>query len=219
MSDSERHPGATEGTSTHLNLQDARCLLLEHGSPKEAWVEHCHQVAKVAHHVGAALLQAGAKFDLELLEVRALLHDIGRSKTHGALHGWSGYVLLKNEGFAREGRGCLTHWLKGRSIEEVRDNPIWEPSLAEKAYAALEPAEWELADSVMSVADSCVQHTSVVPMHQRHRDLNDRYGESVWLTRAAELAESQAAEIEEILGFSLDVLLAPLHGNHHHADA
>lgn len=213
MSEEGKHPGATEGTQVHLNLHDARCLLLEHGSPREPWVEHCHQVAKVAHHVGAALLQAGADFDLELLEVRALLHDIGRTKTHGALHGWSGYVLLKNEGFAREGRGCLTHWLKGRAIEEVRDNPIWEPSLAEKAYAALDPPEWELADSVMSVADSCVQHTSVVPMHQRHRDLNERYGESVWLTRAAELAESQAAEIEEILGFSLDVLLAPLHGN------
>ncbi|MHC4379647.1 MAG: HDIG domain-containing metalloprotein [Planctomycetota bacterium] len=203
---------------TTLNLQDARCLLLEHGSPTEAWVEHCHQVAKVAHHLGAALLQAGAEFDLELLEVRALLHDIGRTKTHGALHGWSGYRLLHGLGFALEGRGCLTHWLKGRSQEEVAENAIWEPSLAARAFAALDPPVWELADSVLSVADSCVQHTTVVPMAVRHRDLNERYGESVWLTRAMELAESHAAEIEEALGFPLDALLAPLYGDPSHAD-
>lgn len=209
---------AEDQEPTTLTLQDARCLLLEHGAPTEAWVEHCHQVAKVAHHIGAALIQTGADFDLELLEVRALLHDIGRTKTHGALHGWSGYRLLHAQGYAQEGRGCLTHWLKGRSQEEVAENPIWEPSLAARAFAALDPSAWELADSVLSVADSCVQHTAVVPMAQRHRDLNDRYGESVWLSRAMELAESHAADIEEALGFPLDDLLAPLYRDPSHAD-
>lgn len=197
-------------TDSRLNLHDARCLLLDCASPTEAWVEHCHQVAKVAHHVGAALQRAGAEFDLELLEVRALLHDIGRSKTHGALHGWSGYCLLKGEGFAAEGRGCLTHWLKGRSHTEVAESDLWEPSLADRAFEALGP-HWDLADSVLSVADSSVQHTTIVPMAARHRDLDQRYGKSPWLTRAAELAESQAAEISDALGFSLDDLLAPLY--------
>lgn len=202
-----RDPGLTD---SRLNLHDARCLLLDRASPTEAWVEHCHQVAKVAHHVGAALQRAGAEFDLELLEVRALLHDIGRSKTHGALHGWSGYCLLKGEGFAAEGRGCLTHWLKGRSHIEVAESDLWEPSLADRAFEALGP-HWDLADSVLSVADSSVQHTTIVPMAARHRDLDQRYGKSPWLTRAAELAESQAAEISDALGFSLDDLLAPLY--------
>ena len=202
----------------HLSLQDARCLLLEHGSPRDPWVEHCHQVAKVSHLVGAALLQCGQDFDLELLEVRALLHDIGRTKTHGALHGWSGYCLLKAEGYAAEGRGCLTHWLKGRSQEEVAANAIWEPSLADRAFAALNPPIWELADSVLSVADSSVQHTTVVPMLQRHRDLTERYGESTWLTRAAELAEAHVAQIGEALGFPLDDLLTPLYADPSHAD-
>lgn len=197
-------------SESSLSLHEARCLLLDRASPTESWVEHCHQVAKVAHHLGAALQQAGADFDLELLEVRALLHDIGRSKTHGALHGWSGYCLLKGEGYASAGRGCLTHWLKGRSHAEVAKSELWEPSLADSAFAALGP-DWDLADSVLSVADSSVQHTTIVPMAERHRDLDQRYGKSPWLTRARELAESQAAEISDALGFSLDDLLAPLY--------
>jgi len=195
---------------SRLSLHDARVLLLKFASPSEAWVEHCHQVAKVAHHLGAALQQNGAEFDLELLEVRALLHDIGRAKTHGPLHGWSGYCLLKGEGFPDAGRGCLTHWLKGRSHAEVVACNLWEPALAGRAFEAL-GSKWDLADSVLSVADSSVQHTTIVPMAERHADLDARYGKSVWLTRAAELAQSQAAEINDALGFSLDDLLAPLY--------
>jgi len=195
---------------SRLGLHDARVLLLQFASPREDWVEHCHQVAKVAHHIGAALQQTGSEFDLELLEVRSLLHDIGRAKTHGPLHGWSGYCLLKGEGYASAGRGCLTHWLKGRSHAEVAESQLWEPSLADSAFQALGP-DWDLADSVLSVADSSVQHTKIVPMAVRHADLDARYGKSVWLTRAQELAESQAAEISDALGFPLDDLLAPLY--------
>ncbi len=206
-------------SSSRLDFSQAQALLRQHANPKDAWVGHCHQVAKVARCLGTALLQAGADFDLDLLEVRALLHDIGRSKTHGPLHGWSGFCLLQAAGHAAEGRGCLTHWLKGRSLEEVAANEHWQPSLAHKAFAALDPPQWELADSVLSVADSSVQHTTIVPMAQRHQDLLARYGSSPWLQRAAELAESHAAELEECLGFPLDQLLHPLFGDTDHAHA
>jgi len=202
---------------SRLDIAQAHAFLHQHANPSDAWVGHCRQVAKVARHLGDALLDAGADFDLELLEVRALLHDIGRSKTHGPLHGWSGFCLLQAAGYAREGRGCLTHWLKGRSLEEVAANPHWQPSLAGKAFAALDPPSWELADSVLSVADSSVQHTTIVSMTQRHQDLIARYGPSPWLQRAAELAANHAAELEESLGFPIDQLLHPLFGDSDHA--
>ncbi|MCP4092458.1 MAG: HDIG domain-containing protein [Planctomycetes bacterium] len=192
---------------------DAERILVEHSPEQEAWPHHCRQVAKVARLIGEALLDQGHSLDVELLTSQALLHDIGRAKTHGPLHGWTGFVMLRDLGFPKSGRGCLTHWLKGRAVDEVRAAKAWKPSLADRAFKALEPTLWELADSVLSFADSSVQHTTIVPVTQRHQDLLDRYGDSSWLRRAAELGEDHGAEITAALGFPVEHLLTPLFGD------
>lgn len=192
---------------------DAELILVEYAPELEAWPHHCRQVAKVARVLGEALLDQGHELDVDLLISQALLHDIGRAKTHGPLHGWTGFVMLRDLGYPRSGRGCLTHWLKGRSVEEVRAAKAWKPSLADRAFAALEPSAWELLDSVLSFADSSVQHTTIVPIAQRHLDLFERYGDSTWLRRAAELGEHHGAEITAALGFSVERLLTPLFGD------
>lgn len=196
-----------------LGPADADLLLTELAPAEQAWPHHCRQVAKVARVLGESLLQAGHHLDLDLLITQALLHDVGRAKTHGPLHGWTGFVMLRELGHPESGRGCLTHWLKGRSLDEVRESPAWKPSLAERAFAALDPTGWQLLDSVLSFADSSVQHTTIVPINERHQDLLDRYGDSRWLRRAAELGEQHGAEIAAALGFPVERLLTPLFGD------
>ncbi len=194
-----------------LPPEEARRLLRRLAPPDERWPRHCLQVARVARRLGEALRAAGVELDLDLLESQALLHDVGRARTHGPLHGWTGWVLLRSMGHAPEGRGCLTHWLKGRSPEEVVAAGF-RPHVVAQAFAALEPVPWDLADSALSVADSSVRHDVVVPMAERHADLLERYGDSDWLRRHAELGAAHAAAIEEVVGVPLDELLAPLHG-------
>jgi hypothetical protein len=196
-----------------LSPADAELLLTEWSPPEGLWPLHSRQVARVADLIAAALAEAGTTLERPSLVAQALLHDVGRAKTHGPLHGWTGYVMLRERGHADAGRGCLTHWLKGRSFEEVRDATTWEPSLAEKAFAALEPHPWDLLDTVLSFADSSVQHTTIVPFQDRHQDLLDRYGDSTWLRRATELATAHGAEIDAALGFPVETLLSPLFGD------
>lgn len=198
-----------------LSVAAAEALLAQHSPADEAWPRHCRQVAKVARHLAEALLKQGVMSpeEAQLLEVQSLLHDIGRSRTHGPLHGWSGYVMLRALGHAREARGCLSHWLKGRDLHEVQPSRLWTAEFATRAWSELHPPPWTLLDSALSVADSSVQHTTIVPLRQRHEDLYTRYGDSPWLRRAAELAELQAEQLSAALGCSLDAYLDPLFGD------
>lgn len=190
----------------------AQAFLDRHAPPGESWPLHCRQVAKVARKVGEELAARGARVDPDLLEVQALLHDIGRSLTHGPLHGWTGFVLARAHGHALEGRGCLAHWLKGRAPEELRGGRLTDAFIG-RAFAVFEQDPWCLADSVVSLADSCVQHTTIVSLEARHADLLRRYGDSLWMRRAAELAGQHAAEVSAALGSPVEELLAPLHGD------
>lgn len=196
-----------------LARNEARELLEEHAPHGENWPLHCRQVARVAERISAALRGAGAALDLDRTWVRALLHDIGRSRTHGPFHGWTGFVLLRSLGHPDDGRGCLTHWLKGRTPAEVAASPVFRGPVVERAFAALDPPGWTLEDSVLSLADSGVKHSTVVAWRERHADLIERYGDSHWLRRAGELADEHAAEVSSALGFPVEEILTPLHGD------
>lgn len=198
-----------------MTPQEARAYLASRARPEEGWVRHSRQVARVAVALGRALAAAGRPVDLPALEVQALLHDVGRSLAHSPLHGWAGYVLLRRDGAPQDGRGCLVHWLKGREPAEVAATTSLPRAFLDRVYAALDPREWRLEDSVLSVADSCVRHDQVVGVDERHGDLIRRYGDSVWLRRAWELARAQAADLEAAVGRPLDEVLAPLRAAGH----
>ncbi|MFH1327279.1 MAG: HDIG domain-containing metalloprotein [Candidatus Bathyarchaeota archaeon] len=53
-------------------------------------IQHCKKVAELAICISTALSKKGIEINLKVVEVGALLHDIGRSKTHSVLHGYYG---------------------------------------------------------------------------------------------------------------------------------
>jgi uncharacterized protein (TIGR00295 family) len=71
-----------------------RCieLLKECGCSKEV-INHCKEVKDLAVRIAE---KAGA--DVMLVEAGALLHDIGRSKTHGIKHGIKGAKIARDNG-------------------------------------------------------------------------------------------------------------------------
>ena len=196
-----------------MTPNQAQELLDRHAPPGEQWPLHCRQVARVAVALADAAQARGHAVDRPGLEVQALLHDIGRSRTHGPMHGWSGFVLLRSLGHAAHGRGCLTHWLKGRTARELAEQTDLSSAFVDQVYASLDPGHWTLQDSLMSIADSSVRHTTIVPLADRHDDLLHRYGDSPWIRRTIELGEQQADEVGDLLGVAVDEVLAPLHGH------
>lgn len=197
-----------------MKPDQARRFLARRGNPGEAWVAHSFQVAKVADRLGRALLQQQPDLDLDLdrVYVQALLHDVGRSVAHSPLHGWTGFVLLRARGESDAGRGCLAHWLKGRNRREMVATSDLSQGFVDRVFQSWQPDRWTLTDSLVSVADSSVANTTIVPLAQRHADLYRRYGDSRWLRRAEELALEHSQEIGQHLGRPVDSLLAPLYG-------
>jgi uncharacterized protein (TIGR00295 family) len=74
----------------------ALALHKELGSSKEI-VEHCDAVARVARTIAQKFIAKGIAVDSESIYAAALLHDIGRTKTHSVAHGYVGAELLKEK--------------------------------------------------------------------------------------------------------------------------
>lgn len=76
-----------------ISRQEALELLREAGTPENV-ITHgeavCRKALELAKKIGEG--------DPELVEIGALLHDIGRSKTHGIDHGVAGAEMLRKEG-------------------------------------------------------------------------------------------------------------------------
>jgi uncharacterized protein len=68
-------------------LRESQC------SPKV--IKHCKAVAELALETAEKCKQNGLNVNLELVEIGALLHDIGRSKTHSVHHAVVGAEILK----------------------------------------------------------------------------------------------------------------------------
>ena len=72
--------------------------LLEKENTPENVIEHCKAVCKKAMKIAANFDNA----DKDLIRKGALLHDIGRSKTHGITHAVVGVEIAKKYGYSTD---------------------------------------------------------------------------------------------------------------------
>ena len=63
-------------------------------------IKHCKAVAEIAVEIAKACEEKGLKVDLELVETGALLHDIGRAKTHSVHHAIIGAQIAEELGLS-----------------------------------------------------------------------------------------------------------------------
>lgn len=80
-----------------LTREEALNLLREAGCSRRV-VEHCLAVAKKAIEIARQIRANGYEVDLKLVELGALLHDVGRARTHDIEHGVEGAQLLRSRG-------------------------------------------------------------------------------------------------------------------------
>jgi uncharacterized protein len=87
-------------------------ILRQSGCPKNV-VKHCEVVAELAMEIGEACQKKGLNVDLELVEIGALLHDIGRSKTHSVHHAVIGARIAKSVGLPEEVQAIIKRHVGG----------------------------------------------------------------------------------------------------------
>jgi uncharacterized protein len=84
--------------SNRLPSREQAIQLLRENQCPDKVIFHCQAVAKLALQIASELQHKGFKVDLNLVEAGALLHDLGRSKTHTVDHAIIGVELAQKAG-------------------------------------------------------------------------------------------------------------------------
>jgi len=80
--------------------EQALQLLLQSGCLRNV-IKHCEAVAELALEIAKVCKEKGLDVDLKLVEVGALLHDIGRAKTHTVHHAVIGAEMAESFGLSK----------------------------------------------------------------------------------------------------------------------
>lgn len=148
---------------------------------------HSLQVANKALEIANQIKKE--KVNTQLIEIGALLHDIGRSKTHGFKHALIGGKILRERGFPdRVARICETHILGGLDKEDAR-----EIGLPEKDYLPE-----TLEEKIVCLADKHTSGTKYVSIEKRFENWFRKYGKSKLLLKSKKRVEQIQKEIESL---------------------
>ena len=154
-----------------------------------------HSVRRHSEKVAAKALEIAnkitkAEVDINLVEIGALLHDIGRTKTHGFKHALIGGKILRKRGFSEQlARICETHILGGLDLEDAK-----RFGLPEKEYLPI-----SLEEKIICLADKHMAGTNEVSITERFNRWFQKYGRSQILLKSKKRIEKIQEEIERLM--------------------
>jgi uncharacterized protein len=139
--------------------------------------------------------------DVERTEILGLLHDLGRSRGHSLRHGIEGYLLLQREGRPAEGRICLRHLLKGRTLEEaVKLGMLTEQERLKLTSNGWQPGALSLEEKIVTVADAMISDTGLAPIEEKYANARRRYGAQPHHYQDEGWVKKLADELSRLLG-------------------
>ncbi|MHC4971553.1 MAG: NUDIX domain-containing protein [Planctomycetota bacterium] len=143
----------------------ARALLAAEAGDQTPVVRHTAHVAAMAR----ALADAWGGLDPDYVEAAAWLHDIGRTRTHGARHPIEGFRLAVEKGHGGYAAPCLSHYTKGRPHGEFG-------AVADEMWRACDLETFLPEERLVALADAMAAGERRVTLEERHEDLCRRYG-------------------------------------------
>ena len=123
------------------------------GTPSHV-IEHCVNVTKIALRIGSQLIFRGHEVDMRLVEAGALLHDIGRSRTHEVDHAVVGAEIAREMGMPDE----LVNIIEVHIGAGIPADEAVELGLPEKHYFAE-----TLEEKIVAYADKLIMGRREVP--------------------------------------------------------
>jgi uncharacterized protein len=158
-------------------------LLQKQGCPPKV-VRHCEEVAALAVEIAGELCCRGLKINLQLVEDGALLHDIGRAKTHRVDHGLVGSKIVESQGLPQPLVNIVKRHVGGGITAEEAENLGWP-----KDNYVPETLE----EKIVSYADKRIDKHQRVPIDVEIERLKPKY------PQAAEKVRKLHEEIRGLL--------------------
>jgi uncharacterized protein len=167
------------------NREQAIKLLIENNCPPTV-INHCQVVADFASEIAHKMRARGLQVNLELVEAGAILHDIGRSKTHKIDHSLVGSQIAKKLGLPQE----VVDIVKRHAGAGITDQEAAWLGWPKDVYI---PQTWE--EKIVCYADKRIDHGKVVPIENEIDRLRDK-----GLVEAAERVRKLHNDITDLLG-------------------
>lgn len=178
-----------------LSREEAIKILNEVGLGQNI-VSHSIAVADKALEIAQQLIENGITLDLNLVEIGALLHDIGRSKIHGWHHAAEGGEIIREKGLSEKvARIAETHILGGFSKKDAQ-----LLGLQVRRYI---PETIE--EKIVCYADKLTKGTNYIPIEERFDIWATDYGKTPILKNAKKRVKKIEKEIEKLLKFKKKV--------------
>jgi len=100
-------------------------ILRREGCSK-AVIEHCRKVAALAMEIARRIEEKGRKIDMDAVYAGAMLHDVGRARTHGIMHIVEGVKIARKYGLPSKILNIIKHH-GGAGIDEEEAEKLGLP--------------------------------------------------------------------------------------------
>jgi len=164
--------------------QALQILRENHCSPKV--IKHCKAVAKLAVETAEACKEKGLNVNLQLVEIGALLHDVGRSKTHSVHHAVAGAEILAAAGLPEPVIAIVKRHVGGGITASEAEKLGWPKDV----YSPV-----ALEEKIVSYADKLIENGKRAPIEATAEELAKEHGQD-----AAERVMKLHREIAGIIG-------------------
>ena len=141
-------------SDTLPSREQALQLLREHGCSAKV-INHCRAVAELALETANILKDKGHQIDFALAEIGALLHDIGRSKTHTVHHAVVGAEIAESAGLPDSVVSIIKRHVGGGITTAEAENLGWPKDV----YMPI-----TLEEKVVSYADKLIENSKRAPI-------------------------------------------------------
>jgi uncharacterized protein len=118
-------------------------------------IRHCEVVAELALEITDKLEKKGVKVDRELVEIGALLHDLGRSKSNGVNHGVVGAKIAASAGLPEPLVNIIKKHVGGGITADEAETFGWPKDV----YLPV-----TLEEKIVSYADKLIDQSKRVPI-------------------------------------------------------
>ncbi|HEX69140.1 TIGR00295 family protein [Candidatus Bathyarchaeota archaeon] len=139
-------------------------LLHESGCSRNV-IKHCKAVTELALEIAKACKEKGLNVDLELVEIGALLHDIGRAKTHSVHHAIIGAKMAKAMGMPEKVISIIKRHVGGGISKQEAERLGWPQDIY---------IPQTLEEKIVSYADKLINGSRRVPIEKTLADFSGK---------------------------------------------
>jgi uncharacterized protein len=172
--------------SERLPTREQALQFLRESGCRENVIRHCEAVTELAVEIAKACKKRGLSVNLELVEVGALLHDIGRAKTHSVHHAVIGAQIGKTLGLPEPVISIIKRHVGGGITAKEAKKLGWPKDIY---------TPQTLEEKIITYADKLVEGSKKVPIEKTIEKFSDEGLPPSAIKRIRKLHEEMSALI------------------------